>query len=259
MTHHRLHQSGHVVHSPVLDAIPWLRHGSTTRSFNSPGTDRRDDIRRLHGLFGMPDCGVVYAKQCHTANVATVDDAMAGRARRDGLVLLQQTDAIVCPLPELTIAVFTADCVPLFLVDTRRRVAALAHAGWRGTLARIAEATVASMCETGCSPHDIVAWIGPAACGESYEVSQELADEFRAGFPDAAQAGVDFARGRLLDLPALNAHQLRRAGVPAPGVFASGVCTIRDSRQYHSYRVHREDAGRIISLMSILGEARRQP
>ena len=252
----RFHESGHTVHSPALDALPWLRHGSTTRSFNHRGTDRHGDIRRIHELFDMGERGVVFAKQCHSANVAVVDRAMAEAATRNGVVLLQETDAIVCGLPEVTIAVFTADCVPVFVADRRRRVIALAHAGWRGTLARIVERTVGAMRGADCDPRDLTAWIGPAASGEAYEVSAELAKQFCAEFSDAIDAGVEFARERLLDLPALNAHQLRRMGIPADAVSQSGLCTIRESGQFHSYRVDREEAGRIISVMGIVEDAR---
>lgn len=254
--HLRFHESGHIVHSPTLDGLPWLRHGSTTRSFNHRGTDRLGDIGRMHELFDMGERGVVFAKQCHTANVAIVDDAMADAAAREGLVVLQETDSIVCAAPNVTIAVFTADCVPVFVADKRRRMIALAHAGWRGTLARIVERTVEAMQAGGCDPHDMTAWIGPAAGGEAYEVSPELAEQFRAEFSDATRAGSEFMRGRLLDLPELNAHQLRRAGVAADAVSQSGICTIRESGLFHSYRVHREEAGRIISLMGIVREVR---
>src|SRR5262249_18760961 len=99
-----------------------------------------------------------------------------------------QGDAVMTRESGLLLAVQTADCVPILLADTVRRVVAAIHAGWRGTLARIATKTLGRMqLEWGTRPRDIVAAIGPAIGGCSYDVGPEVAQAFASQFANAAE------------------------------------------------------------------------
>lgn len=249
------HAAGlHQVGCPQLSAIPWLRHGSSTRNGFEPHEDRVTDVERLLELAGLPPIPIVYAHQKHTANVALVDASVRPVLVHRRSHAFDSTDAIVCTEPGIVTSVFTADCVPVFLVDTRRRITALAHAGWKGTLARIASRTVDVMTSAGSDPDDIVAWIGPCISGENYEVSAEMIADFAREFTDATAAAVCFAAGRFLDLPGLNVFALTRSGVNPGRIHRSGICTLAQCSSFYSYRGDHGTQGRIVSYMAVLDQ-----
>ena len=97
----------------------------------------------------------------------------------------------------------------------------------------------------------MIAWIGPCISGERYEVSPDLAASFASAFPDAVADRTPFLDGRFLDLVALNAHQLRRAGLSADNIETSGLCTFTLADAFPSYRREGEKAGRILSAIGI--------
>jgi purine-nucleoside/S-methyl-5'-thioadenosine phosphorylase / adenosine deaminase len=189
---------------PQLEA-EGLVHGFSTLALGNVGlshapdpapvmASRRDFARGL-GLDRLTIMGAV-----HGASVARVDAT-------DELV--DGVDALVTD--QLGVALFAtfADCYPIVLWDPKRRCVALAHAGWRGTLARVGPATVRALHdEYGSDPRVIVAGLGPGICGRCYEVGEEVASQFDPRFvSDGPGAGF------LLDLAAANRAQLHEAGV----------------------------------------------
>lgn len=143
-------------------------------------------------------------------------------------------DALWTDVAGVTVAVRTADCVPILLARNDGRVVAAVHAGWRGSIARIAELTVGAMVTAGESPARFSAVIGPSIGPCCYEVAPELLERFSAaGFSDA----VDLVKRRL-DLWAVNAAQLRAAGVGV--VECLRVCTF--CNQNPGYASFRRDA-----------------
>lgn len=237
-----------LVQSPNLKELPWLRHASTTRNFSPPGLNKLDEIRQLQARLGLAGLPAVYAQQKHTNNVGVVNRNTLDTS--DNRFVFPFTDAIVCGTPNVTISIFTADCVPIFFADKSARIIALAHAGWQGTLARIAEQTIDAMKAEGAEPEHITAWIGPAIGGCCYEVGIDLIDRFRAEFSDALSTGFEFHRDRILDLVALNQFQMEKCGIPAANISASQLCTLHRRDQFHSYRGGSE-SGRIISSMTV--------
>lgn len=246
----RMEPGGMFVTAEPFTDLPWLVHASTTRHFSPADADRVAELWHLQATLGLPKLPIIHADQRHTDTVGTVTEEVLGDLWPDGRYRFPHTDAIVCPFPDISIAIFTADCAPIFLADRRTRAIGLAHCGWQGSFSRMAERTVESMVSCGSDPQDIVAWIGPMAAGCCYEVSEELAHRFKEAFTDASEACVPFCRGRMLDLVALNAFQLRKAGIPAGQVTASGLCTIHGHETFYSYRADRGTTGRVISMMT---------
>lgn len=167
-------------------------------------------------------------KQVHGTNVAVVGEEERGRGGTSSDLALVSTDGLVTAVQGLPLAIFVADCVPLFLFSPSFRVAGLVHAGRKGTRRDIAGTAVRVMKERfGVSPEDIHALIGPSAGPQVYEVSQELAADWeRAGLP---------LRGRNLDLWEANRRALVKAQVPDKHIHLSGACTIASGR-FFSYR-----------------------
>jgi YfiH family protein len=198
-----------------LDAFEWLVHGFGTRLSDVPG------------LFG----NLAMLKQIHSA-------ACVSAAGRPGL--LGEGDALLENTPGAVVAVKTADCIPILLVDERRRAVAAVHAGWRGTVARIAARAVEAMgARFGTAAGDLHAAIGPGIGECCYQVGPEVAAHFGGQ-----------GRGHI-DLAAENRRQLEEVGVTPGRVYASNLCTMCRPGEFHSFRRDKEAAGRMYSFVGI--------
>lgn len=171
--------------------------------------------------------------QVHGTRVLTLDGD-AGDTEADAAFTTSR--GVVC-------AVMTADCLPVLFADTDGRAVAAAHAGWRGLVAGVLEATVARFAE----PARVLAWLGPAIGPQAFEVGAEVRDAFVAHDPQAAAAFRPNAAGRwLADIYTLARQRLASAGVRQ--VFGGGLCTYSDGERFFSYRRERV-TGRMASLI----------
>lgn len=188
-----------------------------------------------------------------------------------------QGDALITNTRGLLLAIQTADCIPILMADPRHRAVAAIHAGWRGTVARIAAKTVGRMqMEFGTRPNELVAAVGPGISQCCYEVGPDVVRDFAAKFPeatswfegpfDALASGEDpnplpwltmMPPGHeappprcLLDLKAANGAILAKAGVPLKNMVASELCTSCRSDLFFSYR-REKVTGRMISVIGI--------
>jgi len=128
----------------------------------------------------------------------------------------------------------TADCLPVLFTDRAGSVVAAAHAGWRGLLAGVLEATLAAM---ACPAHEVLAWCGPAISRDAFEVGSEVRAAFVAHNPAAAAAFSPLPDGKwLADLPGLARQRLLAAGVPDNQCVDSELCTVIEREQFFSYR-----------------------
>ena len=183
-------------------------------------------------------------------------------------------DAAITKEPGLLLGIQTADCVPILLVDPKQRVVAGIHAGWRGTLARIAQKTVGRMrMEFGCKSANLLAAIGPSIGPCCYEVSADFVTKFRAQFADAesyfdeARSGEEpnplqwmnmYPPGHQpppknvhLDLRQANRSQLIAAGLRSGNIFVSDLCTGCRRDLFFSYRKEGAVSGRMMSVIGV--------
>jgi YfiH family protein len=150
----------------------------------------------------------------------------------------QTGDALVTDEKGLTLAIGAADCYPLLFHDPKNNVIGAAHAGWKGTLARIAKNTIEEMEKLGAERNEIRVAIGPGISGKNYEVSDEVIQKFAAeGFPSSCWDG------RHLDLLEANKFVLRESGMAEEHVWALGRCTTEDD--FFSYRRDKGVTGRM--------------
>lgn len=186
--------------------------------------------------------------QVHSAEVAVIDALPDPEAERP------RVDAQVTSTPGVVLAVLTADCQPVLFADPEAGVIGAAHAGWRGTLDGVLEATIEAMLTLGATREGIRAVIGPTISQRAYEVGPEFFDDFMA--QDAGNARF-FAQGdgdrMLFDLPALGLARLRAAGIAASEW--TRHCTYSDPERFYSYRrtTHTKEAdyGRLISCIRL--------
>jgi len=210
-----------VLTDPAWAAVPGLRHGFL---------DARE-CQSLSWETTLTSVGVrlplVLPRQVHGTRVVEADRA-APPPEADGL----STTA-----PGLLVGVVTADCMPVLLLDERRRVASAVHAGWRGAAAGVLEAALRQLRERyGSEPTEVVAAIGPAIGGCCYEVGDEVRAAFQARTGDVTRAAWNGRRH--VDLRTAAAALLAADGVERVAVL--GPCTAC-GRGYHSYR--RDGAG----------------
>ena len=165
-----------------------------------------------------------------------------------------RADALVTDRPGLLLGIVTADCAPVLLADPPRGVVAAVHAGWKGALGGVTDATLAAMAALGADPEAIVAAIGPCIARASYEVDDAFRRRFEADDPANERFFADAGAGHhRFDLEAYVAHRLAAAGVAR--VEALGLDTYGDATRFFSYRraTHRGEAtyGRQIALIGL--------
>ena len=179
---------------------------------------------RAAGALGRPADRVVWMNQVHGREVVCVDEPWGERPA-------PAADAVVTTRPDLTLAVLTADCVPVLLADPVAGVAAAAHAGRPGMVAGVVPAAVEAMIALGAQPDRIGVLLGPSVCGKCYEVPAALRSEVAAAVPEAY---AETRRGTpAVDVSAGVRAQLARCGVRV--IDAPAVCTL-ESPDHFSYR-----------------------
>jgi polyphenol oxidase len=166
-------------------------------------------------------------------------------------------DAVMSDLEGVLAAAKTADCVPVLMGDPVTKAYAAVHAGWRGTAASIVRHAVDKMRGLyGSDAADLVAAIGPAACGRNYEVGRDVMEMFGANFDESDRYFTPTREGHaLVDLHAANRDQLLAAGVQATNISIAPFCTMERSDLFFSYRREKGDFGRTGRLLSVIGRA----
>ncbi|MEX6505749.1 peptidoglycan editing factor PgeF [Jiella sp. M17.18] len=212
--------------------------------------DAPDDVAenraRALATLGLAVTDLATPWQVHSAEAVVVDAPFSGERPK--------VDAVVTRTPGLAVGVVTADCGPVLFADAENGVVGAAHAGWRGALGGVLEATIAAMEEAGARRETIAAVLGPTITQPNYEVGVEMMREFLAGDPDRERF---FAPGaaldkRQFDLPGFIVSRLRSAGVAAAFV---GRCTYGEPETFFSFRrtTHRgePDYGRQLAAIAL--------
>jgi len=263
--------------------LPWLVHGFSTRTggnslLNSGGCalnlsftewDLREAVQKNRKIFQSAlradDLTLVSLKQFHSAVIRFFQASPAQPCKGDASLTTETG---------LLLGVQTADCVPILLVDPKEHVVAAIHAGWRGSLARIAEKTVGQMRMCfGSKPSDILAALGPAIGSCCYEVGTELVAKFTSQFADAEVWFDELRTGDepnplqwlnmmppghqpppknvRLDLYKANRAQLLAAGLADKNIYVSNLCTACHTDLFFSYRQEADRSGRLMSVIGI--------
>jgi YfiH family protein len=272
---------------PEWNGLAWLRHGFSTRfggvsvvyqALHDTGTATdlnlgwtKDDCvanvienrRRLVAAATGSDTDttqLITLRQVHSARSLVVPESprSADFVTPEGRALLE-ADGLMTTAPGSLLGIQTADCVPVFVIDTKLRVVANFHAGWRGTAARIVELGVAKMAaEFGSRPEDLAAAIGPSIGACCYSVGDEVHQAFTSQFgygEDLFTRAPDPAGPLHLDLWQANRRQLLDSGVAPARIAVLGECTgcsgLPGPRRYFSHRCEHGLTGRMMSVIGI--------
>ncbi|HEV2246932.1 MAG TPA: peptidoglycan editing factor PgeF [Terriglobia bacterium] len=297
----------------ALAEIPWLIHAFGTREGGSLGPKRareksasnagaghardKEKMRRFVQALGAGRLQVATLRQTHSAIVycaspgqgsVPVQYQLAGNPAPDACAPPRglSGDALISDRAGLLLAIRVADCVPILMVDPKRRAVAAVHAGWRGALARIVEKAAGEMCRMFHSrPRNLMAAVGPSIRRCCYEVGPEVADAFCGAFP----AGEEFfhkvaATGEELrmalryqtlfnfqappghqaedalskihlDIVEAVRYQLEHAGIPRTRIFVADYCTACRTDMFYSFRKEGALAGRMMAMIGMRPEA----
>jgi len=225
-----------LIRPAIFEDEPAVFAAFTTRRFAKPDrTSVENAARSLADREGF--AGLATTQQVHGGEVALVDRPQT----------VSGHDGLVTPSRRLLLGCVAADCALVLLADARARVVGACHAGWRGAVANIAGETVRRMVEHGATATNIKAFIGPSICLESFEVGEEVAEQFDAKHvsrrPDWPKPHVDL-RG------ALHA-QLLNVGVSPEYLETSTGCTLLEEDRFHSHRRDGAAAGRMMGLIGL--------
>ncbi|CAD0183785.1 Laccase domain protein YfiH [Ruegeria sp. THAF57] len=192
-----------------------------------------------------PDA-MIGVHQVHSPTVLSVDGPINGEKPK--------ADAVVTSTPGLALTILTADCQPVLFADPDAQVIGAAHAGWKGALDGVLEATLDAMEALGARRKNTIAVIGPTISQTAYEVGPEFLDDFVADSPDNLRFFANGTGDRLqFDLPAFGLHRLRQAGIGQAEW--TRHCTYSDPDRFYSYRraTHAKEAdyGRLISAIKL--------
>ena len=255
---------------PLLDAEKGFVHGFSTRiggvsegdlssmnlSFTRGDDPERvkENYRRIAAAIGFDEKRLVLTHQTHTNHVRVVTEADAGKGytkERD----YTDVDGLVTNVPNLVLATFYADCVPLFFIDPVHRAIGLSHSGWRGTVSDIAGVTVETMERAyGTRPEDLLVGIGPSICQDCYEVSEDVIDEFRASYEEKLwpQLYREKENGKYqLNLWEACRQNLLRTGVLPGRVEVTDLCTCCNPQLFFSHRASHGKRGNLAGFLMI--------
>lgn len=183
--------------------------------------------------------------QIHSDIVNKIDENNIGQ-KKDG-------DALITNITNVPLLIFTADCVPIAIIDKKHKAIGLSHAGWRGTYDLIAKKTIGEMTKNyNTNPEDLVCIIGPSIGPCCYEVSQELAEKFNTNFTNSTEKLYTIEDGKYkLDLWKVNEYIIKECGVKDENIINLKICTSCNSDKFHSYRKHNQTPKRIGTILQI--------
>lgn len=210
------------------------------RNFNRHTEDGVDTLNKLKDEFNVQD--VLYLRQVHSDKVVTYN----GQAISE--VLEEEADAIISDVSNTIFGVFTADCVPVLLIDEEKKIGAAIHSGWKGTFNSITKKTIETLLEEyNVDINNLSAYIGPHIRQCCYEISEELKDKF---IEKKAISEEKLFKGRNLSLEECILKDLRDMGVKEEKINSISLCThCSKDIKLHSYRKSNGDYGRLFSFI----------
>ncbi len=255
---------------PAFEEMPEIVHGFSTRlggvsegiyssmnlSFTRGDKDEavKENYRRIAAAIGFEMESIVTSDQTHTANVRRITEEDRG----NGITKprpYKDVDGMITNVPGIVLATFYADCVPLYFVDPVHKAIGLSHSGWRGTVAKIGKVTVEKMREEyGTKPEEIYEAVGPSICQDCYEVSEDVAEEFRHAFCPKYWDALFYKKenGKYqLNLWEANRIVFLEAGIPEDHISMPNLCTCCNPEFLFSHRASKGKRGNLGAFLGI--------
>ena len=215
-----------MISSPLLASVDGLLHGFGTRSEEPPPLPDLVTVKQVHGTY-------LY---------------FVGEDRR---IEKPGYDILMTGQPGTAIGVRTADCLPILMVEPEKRLVVAAHAGWRGTSARIAREVVGEIVKRGGRPERLAVALGPCIGGDCYEVEQDVVHGLEGIDPSPFLKRKSETKW-LLDLQEANRRELIGCGVPPERIDKMTLCTHCRGDLFHSFRRDSNSAGRMVNFIQLI-------
>ncbi|HYM00090.1 MAG TPA: peptidoglycan editing factor PgeF [Blastocatellia bacterium] len=216
---------------------------------NDPSSNVAENRRRFLDAIGASGTKLATLNQTHSVNIYHVKSQ--SELKNELKDEEPDADALVTKEPNIVLAVKTADCLPILIADPKSGVIAAIHAGWRGTAGRITERTLADlMRDFGVNTRNCLAALGPAACGDCYEVGRDVIDRFKSEFGYWSRLLKPKNNGKAnLDIQAANRQQLAYCGFSDERIFTAPYCTMHNNDSFFSYRREGSGVGKMLSVI----------
>ena len=214
----------------------------------------RENFQRIAHAVGFQAEKMVFTHQTHTTNVRKVTEEDWGKGfskERD----YSDVDGLITNVPQTVLTTFYADCVPIYLVDPVKKAIGLCHSGWRGTVGRISQVTIARMQkEYDSDPKDILAAVGPSICQNCYEVSGDVIEQFQGSFYEKYWKELFYQKenGKYqLNLWKANEIILEEAGITKEHISVTDICTCCNPQLLYSHRASKGQRGNLAAFLMI--------
>ena len=261
------------VSSPALDEQAWIINGTSTRfggvstghtaamNFCNNEFDTPENVERNRKIFfdalGIDQAKVVNSRQVHKTDIAIVDDTMLAMSPDERTEFNGDIDGLITNVPGTTLACYSADCCIVTIADPVHHAVGIVHAGWRGTVEKIAAKALHLMAESyGTEPRDVVCALSPCICPDCFEVGEDVVSAARAAFDESAWPAIFTAHGNgdgkyQFDIWEANAQALIEAGVPRESIEKPNACTCCNPDIFFSHRASKGKRGTIMTFVGI--------
>ena len=235
----------------LLEYKDKLAHGFSIKPLNFKNKAKEsEDYAKFCKAISVDNTKIVQPQQVHSC---TVGIPKFNSKSSD----FQNTDGLITNYKNIPICCLAADCIALMFYDPIKNVIANVHSGWRGTIGKIGKLAVDKMhMEYGCNPSDIICCIGPSIHKCSFVVEEDVKELYENNFKskDIIEKGpvVDGVQKYYIDSVLANKELLIDCGLKDENIIDSGICTVCNEDKFHSYRAHKNDAGRNLSIMCLL-------
>ncbi len=255
-----------MIQSKLLLQFPELVHGYSDRLDGDMGAKRLAgetyganeqakwlaNRQRIFDRLGIPTSQVILARQTHSATVESLNLTHMGKAH-DNLATFASADSFILTDPDIFATVFTADCLPIFCYEPKKRIVAAMHAGWRGIASGIIKTSIMQIRSSGGMIEDLRVWIGPhiKVCHYDADPTVDSFVEKQKAFQNAPGILIEKGNKKMIDLTALAVRQLTEASVFDQHL-EIGDCTVCEREKYYSYHaVHGKNIGRMMGVIGV--------
>lgn len=221
------------------------------------GDNEQDVIanrKKLTEIIGFSYDAWTCAEQVHGNNIEIITADKRGRGRFTLEDAIPNVDGIVTNLPDILLTSFYADCVPLYFFDPVKKVVGLAHAGWKGTVLKIGEKMIETMCNSfGSNPEEIKIAIGPSIGQCCYEVDDQVIKPLNSTLNFIPEEAI-ISKGNMhydLDLKKINQQIIKKAGILPENIEISSLCTSCNQNIFYSFRKEHGKTGRMASWIGL--------
>lgn len=213
---------------------------------------RDENIATFSRAAGFNMCDMVLSNQVHgnTCRVVGYGDRGKGVVRESDI---KGVDALITNEKGIALCIFTADCVPVFLLDSENHAIGLCHAGWRGVVNGIVPKVIETMNQNyGSNAHNVIAAIGPSIGPCCFNVGQDVVREFNGIFKNTEDIIIKKSGKYSINLWNAVKSQLVYSGLNMESIICSNLCTSCNEELFYSYRRDGQKAGRMISILQLV-------